>query len=66
MTILALVGALNVIQWRWSCIYQSSATVATRTLPRRPVKHTTDMAGSAVCRAVVALQSETGCKVIEI
>ena len=66
MTILALISALNVIQWRWCCIYQSSATVATRTLPGRPVKHATDMAGSAVCRAVVALQGEPGCKVIKI
>ena len=66
MTILALIGALNVIQWCWRCIYQSSATVATRTLPGRPVKHATDMAGSAVCRTVVALQSKAGCKVIKI
>ena len=66
MAVLTLIGGLNMIQWRGSCLHQATLTVTAGTFFRSSLKHTANMAGGAVRCTMRSFQGKSGCEMIKI
>ncbi len=52
--------AENVVHWYWRGLNQSSAGMTARTISRRSLENSTDMAGRTICKLMGAVQIKTG------